>query len=132
MRIPLAASFVGVLFVLLGASPAGAEQQSYFWQWSDGRDARERTLDEGRYRSPERLPSLIVRAWPVAPRRLVTLQYLDGGVWRREDAAVTDRSGRATLELNPYCEDGDWCDESVAYRLLVNGVDTAFTLTYTR
>jgi hypothetical protein len=132
MRVPVIAGVVGMLLVTTVATPAAADQQSYFWRWSDGADARARTLDGGRYRSQEQLPKLIVTAEPASPRRQVTLQYRDGARWRAEDTVRTDRSGRATLELNPYCEDGSWCDETLAYRLLVNGVDSSFTLTFTR
>ena len=131
MRVPVTASLAAVLLVVIGATPAAAGPQAYFWRWSDGVDARARILSEGRYRTQERLPHLVAVAEPASPRRTVTLQYRDGGVWRTEDSARTDRTGRATLALNPYCEDGAWCDETVAYRLLVNGIQTAFTLTFT-
>jgi len=130
MRICVVIAVAGALVAASAPTPAAADGQSYFWRWTDGSDAKVRTLGEDRYRTQQNLPGLVVIAHPSAPRRLVTLEYHDRAGWHREDTARTDRDGRAVLELNPYCADGSWCMDTVRYRLLVNGVDTTFAITY--
>ena len=130
MRISDVIAVAGALVAASAATPAAADGQSYFWRWTDGSDAKVRTLGEGRYRTQQRLPRLVVFAHPSTPRRLVTLEYGDRTGWHPEDTARTDRDGRAVLELNPYCADGSWCTDTVGYRLLVNGIDTTFAITY--
>lgn len=104
--------------------------QEFYWEWSDGADAKRRTFRESEYELPENLPQLIVAAEPAKPQQYVKLQYKQGSTWRREDAGLTNSKGLVRLSLNPYCEDGDWCDGTYKYRLLVNGQYTIFTITY--
>ena len=104
--------------------------QKFYWEWSDGVDAKVRTFRESKYQAAENLPVLYVFAEPAKPQQFVKLQYKQGSTWKREDAALTNRAGRATLELNPYCENGTWCGGTYKYRLLVNGSYTIFTVTY--
>ncbi len=114
------------------AVPAQARPDApkLFWRWSDGSDAIARTFDETHYRIPARLPRLIVSTDPVTAGQLVTLQFDDDGTWRTDDRSRTSGSGIAALEFNPFCVDGDWCSRTYAYRLIVNGVSTTFTITY--
>ena len=104
--------------------------QQFYWEWSDGVDAKVRTFRESKYQVAENLPQLIVFAEPARPQQYVKLQYKQDGTWKREDAGLTSGKGRVALDLNPYCEDGDWCDGTYRYRLLVNGKYTNFTITY--
>lgn len=104
--------------------------QQFFWEWSDGVDAKRRTFREPEYQTQENLPRLVVSAEPAKPQQFIKLQYKDGSTWRREDAGLTNGRGVVSLELNPYCENGSWCDGTYKYRLLVNGKYTVFTITY--
>ena len=104
--------------------------QKFYWEWSDGVDAKVRTFRESKYQTPENLPVLYVFAEPARPQQFVKLQYKQGTTWKREDGALTNRAGRAALELNPICENGTWCGGTYKYRLLVNGIYTQFTITY--
>jgi hypothetical protein len=118
--------------LLLSAAPAGAAASVDYWRWSDGVDSAARTFAEDRFRVPANLPWLIVSTEPAAPGHLVRLQYREGPVWRTEAAARMDAGGVASLELNPYCPDGDWCNRTYAYRLVVDGAVAPLTITYRR
>jgi len=118
-----------------GASPARPPAarpaaQQFFWEWSDGVDAKRRTFRETEYQTQENLPRLVVSAEPARPQQFIKLQFKDGSTWRREDAGLTNGKGVVSLELNPYCANGTWCDGTYKYRLLVNGKYTVFTITY--
>lgn len=104
--------------------------QEFYWEWSDGVDAKTRTFRESKYQTQENLPQLIVAAEPAKPQQYVKLQYKQNGTWKREDAGLTNGKGTVALDLNPYCEDGAWCKGTYKYRLLVNGQYTMFTITY--
>ena len=103
--------------------------QEFYWEWSDGSDSKTRTFRESEYGTAGNLPDLLVFAEPARPQQFVKLQYKAGGTWRREDGALTNGAGKATLNLNPYC-DGNWCNSRYRYRLLVNGKYTMFTITF--
>ena len=112
-------------------SMAPAAQQ-FFWDWSDGVDSKTRTFRESKYKIQENLPTLVVSADPARPQQYVKLQYKQDGTWKREDAGLTNSKGTVSLELNPYCTSGNWCNSTFKYRLLVNGKYTIFTITYAR
>lgn len=129
----------GTLLVLLAAlapaAPASAattDGPAYFWQWTDGSEARARTFAEHAYDVPSRLPRLVVRTHPAATGRHVVLQTRVRGHWRAEDSGATDRHGTVRLQLNPYCANGDWCRSSFDYRLVVDGQTAAVRVTFTR
>ncbi len=103
--------------------------QQFYWEWSDGVDAKKRTFRESTYGTQANLPHLLVFAEPARPQQFVKLQYKKDGVWKREDSALT-KSGKATLDLNPYCQSGGWCNGVYRYRLIVNGKYTLFTITF--
>lgn len=63
---------------------------------------------------------LIVELYPATPERLVLLQFYEEG-WITETSSVTDVSGSAYLNVDPYCDDGLWCDGTWDYRVLVEG-----------
>jgi len=104
--------------------------QRFYWEWSDGVDAKKRTFRESDYGTQATLPHLLVFAEPARPQQFVKLQFKKDGAWRREDAGLTSMSGKATLDLNPYCQSGGWCSGVYRYRLLVNGQYTLFTITF--
>ncbi|MBI1351614.1 MAG: hypothetical protein GC156_10900 [Actinomycetales bacterium] len=99
----------------------------YYWRWSDGSTAAVRTLDERVSGLP---PAIVVTADPARAGRLVELQFRSASGWRTEDATRTDRSGRARLEVNPYCADGAWCRGSLSYRLRVDGRSATLRLRF--
>jgi hypothetical protein len=106
--------------------------QEFFWDWSDGVDSKVRTFREGKYHAQKNLPQLVVTAKPASPQQYIKLQYKFKGAWKREDAATTNGSGVARLEMNPYCTGGDWCEATYSYRLYVNGVYTVFKITFAK
>ena len=142
-RITAIVAAVGMAAVLLpattgvaNAAPAPMEPtarpmaQQFYWEWEDGSNSKRRTFWEGDYGSASALPRLIVTAEPARPQQYVKLQYREDGQWNREDADATNSRGVAYLELNPYCDNGTWCDGTWRYRLLVNGKYTNFRITY--
>jgi hypothetical protein len=109
------------------ASPADTPAQ-YYWRWSDGGSATHRTLREP---TIGRAPALIVTASPAVRGRPVELQVRWAGGWRTEDAGRTDSRGRVVLELNPYCENGAWCESAYDYRLRVEGRTASLHIRFT-
>ncbi len=135
-RRPAALVLVTLTAVTVGVSSPGTahartRNPQLFWRWSDGVDDASRTFDVDRYRTPDQLPRLIVATDPATAGQVVTLQFEQAGTWLTDDRTRTDSHGTAAAELNPYCENGDWCERTFAYRLVVNGASTAFTITYT-
>jgi len=109
------------------SAAAQADGPAYFWRWSDGGERATRTLDT---RHEGGIPSLVVATAPATAGRRVLLQFRDGTRWRTEDAATTGADGTATLSLNPFCEDGDWCRRTFAYRLVADRRTAALTVTF--
>lgn len=128
LLVTLIAATVGVGST--GTAHARTAGPGLFWRWSDGVDTIARTFDAGRYPSPAQLPRLTVATDPATAGQLVALQFEAGGHWLTDDRARTDGSGTATLELNPYCENGAWCNRTYPYRLMVNGQQAGFTITF--
>jgi hypothetical protein len=113
-----------VLALLASAPPAVAappDRPAYFWHWTDGSEARARTLTEHEYGTAGRLPRLVVQTHPATRGRHVVLQVQVDGLWGTEDSGTTDAHGGVRLQLNPYCADGAWCTRAFDYRLLVDG-----------
>lgn len=109
------------------SAAAEADGPAYFWRWSDGRERATRIVDT---RREDVIPSLVVATAPATAGKRVLLQFRDGAQWRTEDAARTGSDGTATLSLNPFCEDGDWCRRTFAYRLVAGGRTAALTVTF--
>jgi hypothetical protein len=61
---------------------------------------------------------LVVEVFPPEPSRLAELQYFDT-TWVTESFARTDSTGIAYLEVDPFCEDGLWCDGLWEYRVFL-------------
>lgn len=115
-------------------APAAASEKppevTYFWRWSDGSRSAQRSLSEAAYRDAARLPSLIVTAVPAGRPTSVRLAVRRAGRWMTEDVSATGSSGVATLSLNPYCRNGDWCDERQDYRLSIGGRSARLAVTF--
>jgi hypothetical protein len=133
----MSGTLLAFLAVLAPAAPAAAatsgaatDGPAYFWQWTDGSEARSRTFAEHAYDLPSRLPRLVVRTHPATTGRHVVLQTRVRGHWRTEDSGATDRHGTVRLALNPYCANGDWCRSAFDYRLVVDGQTAAIRITY--
>jgi uncharacterized protein YceK len=62
--------------------------------------------------------TLVVEVFPPTPQRSVELQFFDDG-WVMESSAITDSEGLAYLDVDPYCDDGLWCEGIWEYRVLV-------------
>lgn len=122
-------SLLAVVLVWL-ATPAWADGSSYYWKWSDGSKATSRSFSETTFDSPRALPRLVVTSTPPAPGRLVRLEFQHAGAWRIESTAQTNASGIATLAVNPLCESRRWCDETIRYRLRIDGQTAPLTVAY--
>ena len=127
-----AAVLVGVALLVTGgplppSAAAEPNDPAYFWRWSDGREQVARLVDTA---SPHGIPSLVVATAPRTPGQRVLLQFRDGTRWRTEDAARTGSDGTATLNLNPFCQDGDWCHQTFEYRLVAGGRTAGLTVTF--
>lgn len=131
MRMLVVTALVSALVPLTAAPAFPTTHVGSFWRWSDGSQARMRTLSEHRYLGGSRLPDLIVSTDPAAPGRRVALQFRDSHGWRTDDVATTDGRGVARLEVNPYCEDGAWCRRAYEYRLVSGEATAALTLRFT-
>ena len=128
----VAALLVGVALLITGgplppSAAAEPDDPAYFWRWSDGRERASRVVDT---RREDVIPRLVVATAPATAGQRVLLQFRDGARWRTEDAARTGSDGTATLSLNPFCEDGDWCRRTFTYRLVAGGRTAALTVTF--
>lgn len=122
----------GLLIVVLTwlAAPALADESSYYWKWSDGSKATSRSFSETTFDSPKALPRLVVTSTPPAAGMLVRLEFQQAGAWRVESTAQTNANGIAALIVNPLCESRRWCDETIRYRLRIDGQTAPLTVTY--
>jgi len=111
----------------VGSAAAASDEPTYFWRWSDGSERPTRLVDTARQ---SRIPRLVVATSPATSGQRVLLQFRDGTRWRTEDSATTRPDGTATLDLNPFCEDGDWCRRTFGYRLVAGGRTAALTVTF--
>ncbi len=113
------------------AEASAAADPSWFWEWSDGSRERQRDISEADYATWDRIPALTVASSPRRPGVLVQLQIRQENYWRTEDEAVTDSRGRARLRVNPYCQDGAWCDATVDYRIRAGQATASLTIDFT-
>jgi hypothetical protein len=114
---------------VLVSAPPDAATVAYFWQWSDGSRAAARSFTDPQA-GPVGLPGLVVASEPAARGRVVVLQFRADGRWHTEDVARTDERGRARVDLNPFCSDGDWCEGTLSYRLTVDGQSAPLRVTF--
>lgn len=123
---------VGVLTTVLAvtAAPVAADEQGYYWKWSDGSRAASRVFSQQTWGIPERLPRLVVTAVPAHPSHDVTLQFNYRGTWTTETSARTGADGVATISVDPYCARNTWCRGTFAYRLLVDGQRAPLRLSF--
>lgn len=122
----LAVAFPG----LPGAPASAAPDASWFWEWSDGARDRDRPVSEQRFGTWERIPALTVASSPARSGVRVVLQVLQGNTWHTEDETVTDARGRARLRVNPYCENGAWCEGTGTYRIRAGRATASLTVDF--
>jgi hypothetical protein len=126
----LTASIVALVLQVPPPATAAVQEQQWFWRWSDGSTASQRTLAEARYSSQSRLPLLVVTVRPAMTGQTVLLQFRDRTGWHDDDVGTTDGRGRVRLELNPYCPDGAWCRQTFDYRLVAGRSKAALSVRF--
>lgn len=104
--------------------------QEYFWGWSDSGQFTARTFVRTDYATATSLPQLVVRVLPADPRRLVYLEFLQQGKWSVEAIMRTSSRGIATMEFDPICMNGTWCDGTYTYRLRIGDLRAPVSVTY--
>lgn len=62
---------------------------------------------------------LIVEVFPSEPARFAQLQYFDE-TWETDSSGTTDSGGVIYLKVDPFCDDGFWCDGVWEYRVTVD------------
>jgi len=78
---------------------------------------------------PDWTCSLVVKVKAITPKRVLHLQYWNSHKWIEESKTTTSTKGSGTLTFDPYCNDGNYCDGTWKYRVLVDasGVQKAKT-----
>lgn len=109
--------------------PAAASAASFSWAWGDGSVTATRTFAQSEYRS-QSLPRILVTTAPTSAPVPVYLQFFQDGSWNTEAIVPTNAHGQATISLDPYCEDGSWCDGTYSYRLKVGRITTLITVVF--
>lgn len=127
----LAAGIATALALVWAPAAQAAPTTDWFWEWSDGSRARDRTIEERWHPRWTTMPALRVASSPAASGRLVELQVRSGDAWHTEDSTRSDASGAAVLQVNPYCADGGWCAGVLRYRLRVEGSTASLTIRFT-
>lgn len=94
-----------------------APDHSFAWSWLDDYGSNKRFFSKSSW-SGEGLPLIVVQARPGRVRPVI-LQFRQGGTWNTEAIVPTNASGVALLTLDPYCENGSWCDGLYDYRIKV-------------
>jgi hypothetical protein len=96
-----------------------APDHSFTWSWLDDYASNKRFFSKSSW-SGEGLPPIVVHTRPGRVRPVI-LQFRQGGSWNTEAIVPTNRDGVALLALDPYCENGSWCDGLYDYRIKVGG-----------
>lgn len=104
--------------------------QEYFWGWSDSGQFTSRTFTHASYPDQSSLPEIVIRVVPANPRRLVHLEFYQQGQWSVEAIMRTNARGIATMEFDPICMNGTWCDGTYSYRLRIGGLLAPVSVTY--
>ncbi|MHB1213073.1 MAG: hypothetical protein ACYC0W_12585, partial [Candidatus Nanopelagicales bacterium] len=99
--------------------------------WSDGSCKATRTFSQSEYGMQGNLPHLVVTAVPGRPSHEVLLQYYQDGEWFTENEVPLNSRGIASIDIDPYCKDDDWCDATFKYRIKVDGQTARLRITYT-
>ena len=120
--------------IMARAAPAQAATTGtgYYWKWTDGSRAAHRILAERSYGSASSLPRLLITSAPAAPGRAVVLEFARGASWETESTGRIGSDGTATLRVNPLCAAHAWCDQTIRYRLRVDGQTAGFAVEYQR
>lgn len=109
--------------------PAAATATSFSWAWADGSATATRTFAQSEYRGLS-LPRILVTTTPTIAPLPVYLQFFQEGSWNTEAIVPTNPHGQAIISLDPYCEDGSWCDGTYSYRLKVGRIITMITVVF--
>lgn len=109
--------------------PAASTASSFSWAWADGSVTPTRTFAQSDYRG-QSLPRIIVTTAPTIAPVPVYLQFFQEGSWNTEAIVPTNAHGQATISLDPYCEDGSWCDGTYGYRLRVGRITSLITVVF--
>ncbi len=104
--------------------------QEYFWGWSDSGQFTSRTFVHTSYPDQASLPEIVIRLVPANPRRLVHLEFFQEGEWVVETIVRSNSRGLATMEFDPMCMNGTWCDGTYTYRLRIGGLTAPVSVTY--
>lgn len=116
------ASAFAMLFVSTITAPATAETQKLMYFISG------ECLDNfdiyGEYSLYEEFGETCTLEVKVSPKtnvRTAHLQYWneDDGKWVTEASGKTNKSGALKLNIEPYCENDEWCDATYTYRIYV-------------
>ena len=67
---------------------------------------------------------------PAGQNGLIYVEFQQEGEWNAEWVTRPDAKGRATVPIDPYCEDGSWCDGTYKYRLKMPGLAAYFEVSY--
>jgi hypothetical protein len=101
-----------------GVAPVGvAADHSFSWTWLDSYTSNKRFFSKAAW-SGDGIPPIVVRTAPGRVRPVI-LQFRQAGTWNTEAIVPTNTSGVALLALDPYCEDGSWCNGLYDYRIKV-------------
>lgn len=94
-----------------------APDHSFAWFWLDEYASNKRFFSKSSW-SGDGLPPIVVQTRPGRVRPVI-LQFRQGGTWNTEAIVPTNKDGVALLSLDPYCENGSWCDGLYDYRIKV-------------
>ena len=126
----IAAALVANFMVAPAATSAVTQQVITFFMNGDCSDYFD---EQGEYAFFEDEPnwtcSLVVKVKAITPKRVIHLQFWNSHKWIEESKTTTSTKGSGTLTFDPYCNDGNYCDGTWKYRVLVDasGIQKAKT-----
>lgn len=94
--------------------PTERKVKAVTWSWSDGPTGSERRVFVADDYVKGELPTIMVKA--PRDRDFYYLQFKQDGEWNTEWIARA-ANGKAALVLDPFCENGTWCDGVYEYRI---------------
>ncbi|MDP1876980.1 MAG: hypothetical protein Q8M17_05435 [Actinomycetota bacterium] len=110
-----------------GSTEKKGARADYSWVWSDDVRGGDRTFRAADYPGGE-VPRILVTV-PQGETPMVYLQFMQDGEWNTE--WITRASnGAAKLFLDPWCQNGTWCDGTYDYRIKVGDAITRITVQY--
>jgi hypothetical protein len=108
-------------------TPTERKTKAVTWAWSDGPSGSERRVFVADDYAKGELPTIVVRA--PKDREFYYLQFKQDGEWNTEWIARAE-NGRASLVLDPFCENGTWCDGAYEYRIKGPNASQVFLVEY--